>query len=64
MACLAHSFHRIYPQEHYKTASDIDKQGALVTDFLSGAVFSHSNFSRRNRLIAGMAHATVVLNLE
>lgn len=61
VACLAHSFDRIYPQEHYKTASVIEKQGALVTDFLPGAVFSRSNFPRRNRLIAGMAHATVVI---
>lgn len=61
LACLAHSFDRIYPQEHYKTASDIEKQGALVTDFISGAVFSRSNFPRRNRLIDGMAHATVVI---
>ena len=61
MACHAYSFDRIYTQEHYKRASDIEKQGALVTDFLPGAIFSRSNFPRRNRLIAGMAHATVVI---
>lgn len=61
VACLAHSFDRIYPYEHHKTASDIEKKGALVTDFLPGAVFNRANFPRRNRLIAGMAHATVVI---
>jgi DNA processing protein len=39
----------------------ICKQGGLVTDFLPDAPFCKENFPRRNRLIAGMAHATVVI---
>ncbi len=39
----------------------ICKQGGLVTDFLPDAPFRKENFPRRNRLIAGMAHATVVI---
>lgn len=39
----------------------ICKQGGLVIDFLPDAPFREENFPRRNRLIAGMAHATVVI---
>jgi len=61
IACLAHSFDRIYPPEHTKDALSIEKQGILLTDFLPGAVFNRANFPRRNRLIAGMAHATIFI---
>ena len=61
IACLAHSFDRIYPPEHRKDAFSIEKQGILLTDFLPGAVFNRANFPRRNRLIAGIAQATVIV---
>ena len=50
----------IHPDK-FISASEIEKKGALVTDFLPGAVFNRANFPRRNRLIAGMAHANVVI---
>ena len=61
VACLAHGLERIYPAEHSKFAQAISKQGCLLTDFLPNAPFRRENFPQRNRLIAGMAHATVVI---
>ena len=61
VACLAHGLERIYPPAHLNASKLICKQGGLVTDFLPDAPFRKENFPRRNRLIAGMAHATVVI---
>ncbi|MEK9612334.1 MAG: DNA-processing protein DprA [Flavobacteriaceae bacterium] len=61
IACLGHGFDRIYPPSHQKEAHQIEKQGLLVTDFLPNSEFHRANFPRRNRLIAGMSHATVVI---
>ena len=61
VACLAHGLDHVYPSEHKEDAIAIQKQGVLVTDFLPRTPFKRGYFSRRNRLIAGMAVATVVI---
>ena len=61
VACLAHGLDQLYPPNHQKLSNSIKKRGAIVTDFLPEATFRKTNFPRRNRLIAGMAHATVVI---
>lgn len=61
VACLAHGLERIYPERHSSIAQEIQQSGGLLTDFLPETVFHRGNFPRRNRLIAGMAHATVVI---
>lgn len=61
VACVAHGLERIYPSAHFNASKLICKQGGLVTDFLPNAPFRKENFPRRNRLIAGMAHATIVI---
>jgi DNA processing protein len=57
---LAHGLDRIYPSEHRNTAIEMLKQGGLLTDFISGTSPDRENFLRRNRLIAGLADATIV----
>ncbi len=53
---------RIYPAAHTATARQIIEQdGALVSDFTSGTVISRQNFLRRNRIIAGLSDATLVV---
>jgi len=61
VACLAHGLDQIYPPEHGPEANAIAKQGLLASDFLPQTAFKKGNFPRRNRLIAGMAVATVVI---
>ncbi len=61
IAVFAHGFDKIYPSKHKNTASEIKEKGALVTEFISGAKFERQNFLKRNRIIAGLSHATVVV---
>ncbi|WP_080905630.1 DNA-processing protein DprA [Parabacteroides sp. Marseille-P3160] len=58
---LAHGLDRIYPPVHRSTAVEMLKQGGLLTDFPSGTNPDKPNFLKRNRLIAGLADATVVV---
>ena len=61
VAVLGHGLSTIYPHAHRDTARKISRQGALVTDFHSGMGPERNNFLRRNRIIAGMADATLVV---
>jgi DNA processing protein len=58
---LAHGLKTIYPSVHGSTAREIISNGALVTDFLSGALPERNNFLKRNRIIAGLSDATLVV---
>jgi DNA processing protein len=60
VAVLGHGLDTLYPHAHRETAKKICRQGALVTDFHSGMGPERNNFLRRNRIIAGMADATLV----
>ena len=61
VAVLGHGLGTLYPHAHRDTAKNICQQGALVTDFHSGMGPERNNFLRRNRIIAGMADATLVV---
>ena len=61
VAVLGHGLSTLYPHAHRETAKLICRQGALVTDFHSGMGPERNNFLRRNRIIAGMADATLVV---
>lgn len=61
VAVLGHGLATIYPNCHRETARKICGQGALLTDFHSGMGPERNNFLRRNRIIAGMADATLVV---
>jgi DNA processing protein len=61
VAVLAHGLHTIYPHQHKALAKDIAKQGGLLTEFCKGEKPDKHNFPKRNRIVAGMADATVVI---
>lgn len=61
IAVLGHGLDRIYPAEHKKTAHEIIESGAVITEFLSSSKFERQNFLQRNRIIAGLSQATVVV---
>ncbi|HBS85748.1 MAG TPA: DNA-protecting protein DprA [Bacteroidales bacterium] len=61
VAVLGHGLHMIYPTLHSKAAAEIMEHGALLTEFSSSSTNDKSNFARRNRIVAGMADATVVI---
>jgi DNA processing protein len=60
-AVVAHGFATIYPTEHQAYARKICKSGALISDFISDVKPERGNFVKRNRIIAGIADATIVV---
>lgn len=58
---MAHGMDRIYPRAHYKTALEMTGQGALLTEFWMGTAPARENFVKRNRIIAGISEATLVV---
>lgn len=61
VAVLGHGLDRIYPSMHRQTAIEMLQQGALLTEFPSGTNPDRHNFVRRNRIVAGMSDAVVVV---
>jgi DNA processing protein len=58
---LGHGLDRVYPYFHKALAEKMLTQGGLVTEFLSGTTPDRENFPRRNRVIAGLCDAVVVI---
>lgn len=58
---LAHGLDRIYPPLNYNLSQKMLEQGGLVTEFISGTNPDRENFPKRNRIIAGLADATIVI---
>ncbi|MEO7982547.1 MAG: DNA-processing protein DprA [Bacteroidota bacterium] len=59
---LAHGLGQIYPAEHAGLAKDMLKhRGGLLTEFSSQSKPDKHNFPTRNRVVAGMCDATVVI---
>lgn len=61
---LAHGFKTIYPKEHCKLALDMMQQGGLITEFMSHELIDKYNFPKRNRIVAGMSTATIVIETD
>lgn len=61
VAVLGHGLSHLYPPSHRETAREIAAKGALISEFLHHEKPEAANFVRRNRIIAGMADATVVV---
>lgn len=58
---LAHGLDRIYPAVHRKTAVEMLETGGLLTEFITGTNPDRYNFVSRNRIVAGMSDATIVV---
>ncbi len=61
LAVLAHGLNTIYPSIHHDTARRIMENGAIVSDFHTTMKPERNNFLRRNRIIAGLSEATLVV---
>lgn len=61
IGCLAHGLNQIYPKTHSVHISEIEKNGGFITEFWSSSNPDRNNFLRRNRIIAGISEATVVV---
>ena len=58
---VGHGLDMLYPQEHYNMSRKMLDNGGLLTDFTSGTMLAPENFPKRNRLIAGLCDAIVVV---
>lgn len=61
IGCLAHGLNQIYPKTHKKYIPEIEQNGGFFTDFWSTDNFDRNNFLKRNRIIAGLSEATIVI---
>ncbi len=61
VGCLAHGLNQIYPKIHKKYMADVESNGGFFTDFWSSDKFDRNNFLKRNRVIAGLSEATIVI---
>ncbi len=61
IAVLGHGMDIIYPASHKSLAKKILDQGLLLTDFPSKSIRDKNNFVKRNRIIAGLSDATIVI---
>jgi DNA processing protein len=61
VAVLAHGLNSIYPNIHKNLAKEVSIQGGLLTEFLHHEKADKHNFPKRNRIVAGMADCTIVI---
>ena len=61
VAVLAHGLDQIYPRVHQETAQDMLHQGGLLTEYATHTNADKQNFVRRNRIVAGMSDACIVV---
>ncbi|MBT8318983.1 MAG: DNA-processing protein DprA [Gramella sp.] len=61
IGCLAHGLNQVYPRSHKKYMAEIELNGGFFTDFWSSDDFDRNNFLKRNRIIAGLSEATIVI---
>lgn len=58
---LAHGLDKIYPGVHASTAQKMLENGGWLTDFPSKTIPDRENFPSRNRIVAGISDATIVI---
>ena len=58
---LAHGLDRMYPSMHRNLSKEMLVNGGLLTEFKKGVLPDKHNFPKRNRIVAGMADATIVI---
>ena len=61
IAVFAHGLDRVYPAAHANLAKTIAANGCLLSDYLSGTIPLPQNFASRNRIVAGLSDATIVI---
>ena len=58
---LAHGLNQIYPKNHKKYMAKMEQNGGFMTEFWSNSSPERENFVRRNRIVAGISEATIVI---
>jgi DNA processing protein len=58
---LGHGFDTMYPSQNRALADKMQANGGVLTEYPSGTIPNRENFPQRNRIVAGIADATVVV---
>ncbi|UUF15543.1 MULTISPECIES: DNA-processing protein DprA [Flavobacterium] len=58
---LAHGLNQVYPKAHKKYMAKMEENGGFITEFWSTSNPDKENFVRRNRIVAGISEATIVI---
>lgn len=58
---LGHGLDRVYPNQNRLTAEKMLENGGLISEYPWGTAPDRENFPQRNRIVAGMADATIVV---
>ena len=58
---LAHGLDQVYPNAHRDIARQMLTKGGLLTEYMSQTEALPNNFRQRNRIVAGMSDATIVV---
>lgn len=61
LGVLAHGLDRLYPTAHRNIARQMLAEGGLITEFISGTRPDRERFPSRNRIIAGLSDAVIVV---
>ena len=61
IAVLAHGLDIMYPETHREYADAMCENGGIISEFFSGIPAEKANFVKRNRIVAGIAKATIVI---
>lgn len=58
---LAHGLNQVYPKNHKKYMAKMEENGGFLTEFWSTSNPDRENFVKRNRIVAGISEATIVI---
>ncbi len=58
---LAHGLNQVYPKTHKKYVAKMEEHGGFLTEFGSSTNPDKENFVKRNRIVAGISEATIVI---
>ena len=61
IAVVAHGLNQVYPKVHKKYVAKMEENGGFLTEFWSTSNPEKENFVKRNRIVAGMCEATIVI---
>jgi DNA processing protein len=61
---VAHGLDSLYPSQNRKLAESMLDQGGILTEFVSGTKPDRENFPKRNRIVAGMSDAIIVIESD
>ncbi len=58
---MAHGLETVYPRQHRSTAQKMVENGGMISEYPPGTKPDRENFPMRNRIVAGMCDATIIV---